>query len=199
MSAVQRNIDEDNHYDGDDDDEEEVEEEEDDEEDENEDQDGSTFSFHHMKEDTWIIGDKIAEHLNETTVGIPGETLIAGLVSKSLNRGVVEADIQNGLHHARHGELSSRTHGDEKRILGIAQTLTHLLLDCAQLRGDLDIEAVRGFAVLQVVAAGIRADRESRGNRQSKLSHLGQVRTLATEKVLHVLVTLGERVDKLRH
>src|SRR5260221_14683345 len=47
--------------------------------------------------------------------------------------------------------------------------------------------------------ACLGADNEARRYGQAKVGHLGEVGTLAAEEVLHVLVALGEVIDKLRH
>src|SRR5262249_35638385 len=58
----------------------------------------------------------------------------------------------------------------------------------------------RGHAALgEVMTAGLGADDEARWYGQAKVGHLGEVGTLAAEEVLHVLVALGEVIDKLRH
>src|SRR5260221_2557389 len=47
--------------------------------------------------------------------------------------------------------------------------------------------------------ACLGADNEARRYGQAKVDHLGEVGTLAAEEVLHVLIALGEVIDKLRH
>ncbi len=47
--------------------------------------------------------DDIAIHLNEAAVAVPGETGITRIVAERLDGAVVEAKIENGVHHARHG------------------------------------------------------------------------------------------------
>ena len=51
----------------------------------------------------------------------------------------------------------------------------------------------------QVVLAGLRRDREPGRDGEAQVGHLGEVRALATEKVLQVLVALNEVVDVLLH
>ena len=61
------------------------------------------------------------------------------------------------------------------------------------------VEAVGRAAVPQVVPAGIGGDGEAGRHGQAEIRHLGEVRPLAAEKVLEVLVTLGEVIHELRH
>src|SRR5487761_96972 len=49
------------------------------------------------------------------------------------------------------------------------------------------------------MAVGIGGDDDPGRYRQPQVGHLRQVRSLATEQVLQVLVALGEGVDELRH
>src|SRR6266487_5260722 len=51
----------------------------------------------------------------------------------------------------------------------------------------------------EIGEAGLGRDRESVGNRQAHVVHLGEVRALPAEQVLHILVALGEVVDVLGH
>ena len=51
----------------------------------------------------------------------------------------------------------------------------------------------------QVLPAGLGGDGESRRDRQAQLGHLGEVRALAAEQILLILVALGEVENVLRH
>ena len=44
----------------------------------------------------------VAVHLNETTIGIPCEVRIAGLLRKTLNNFIVKAEVEDGIHHTGH-------------------------------------------------------------------------------------------------
>ena len=98
---------------------------------------------------------------------------------------VVEADVEDGFHHAGHGELCTRTNRHKQRILGIAQLATHFFFDLAKCDGHFSIKTFRGFAVVQVDAARFGGNCESGRNRQAELCHLCQVRTLTSEQVFH--------------
>ena len=143
--------------------------------------------------------DRLAEHLNETAVGVPGETLVAGLRGQALDRFVVEADVEDRLHHSGHGELRAGTDRDEQGIVLVAEALAHLLLDVAQVGRHFDVERLGGLARSKVCATRIGGDREARRNRKAELDHFGQVGAFPAEQILHVAVTLSERVDVLRH
>ena len=59
-------------------------------------------------------------HGDEAAVGVEGEALVAGLLGQTLDRAVVEAEVEDGVHHAGHGELGPRAHRDEQRVVGVA-------------------------------------------------------------------------------
>lgn len=139
----------------------------------------------------------LAEHLDQAAVGVPGEALVAGLRDQAGHRGVREADVQDGVHHAGHGELGARTHRDEQRVVGLAELLAHLLLERVQVGADLLVQRGGLGAGLQEDLAGLGGDREPRGNRKTEVGHLGQVRALAAKKILEVLVSFSEGVNKL--
>ena len=136
--------------------------------------------------------DRLAEHLDEAAVGIPGEAIVAGLGRQAFDGLVVEPDVQDGLHHAGHGELRAGAHGDEQGVGGVAESPAHRLLDLAQMRSDLDVEGFGRFAGGEVGAAGLGGDGEAWGNRQAERGHLGEIRALSTEQILHVAIAFSE-------
>ena len=73
--------------------------------------------------------DNVAEHLDETTVGIPGEALVAGQLDHALERVGVEADVEHGIHHARHGDPRPRATGDQQRVGRIAKLFASLFFN----------------------------------------------------------------------
>ena len=145
------------------------------------------------------IEDGLAEHLDEAAVGVPREALVTANGSKAENGLIVEADVQDGFHHAGHGELRTASHGDEERVGRITQAAAHRVFDAAQGAGDLGGKRLGNRRLLEVCAARLGGDREAGGNRQAELRHLGEVRSLASEQVLHGLVALGEVVHILDH
>ena len=51
----------------------------------------------------------LAVHLHQPAVGVPREAGVAGLPGQALDRGVAEADVEDGLHHPGHRELRARS------------------------------------------------------------------------------------------
>ena len=84
-------------------------------------------------------------------------------------------------------------------LVGITQLAADLPLEALHLLGDLRRHLLGHRALLEVGATGLGGDREPGRDRQSELDHLGQVRALAAEQVLLVLVPFGEVVDVAHH
>ncbi|CAB4809346.1 unannotated protein [freshwater metagenome] len=143
-----------------------------------------------------------AVHRNEATVAVVRETLVACDASQTLDALVVETEVQDGVHHARHRELGARANTHEQRIVGIAEIALHRCFELGHLRGDLGIETLRPAAV-HVRTAGVGADGETRWHRQFQhTGHLSEVGTLSAKEVfvLHggTAMFVGESVD-IRH
>ena len=65
----------------------------------------------------------IGIHGDETAIAVLGKTPVAGFLRKRLHRDVVEAEIEHGVHHARHRRAAAGAHRDQQRILGVAEFL----------------------------------------------------------------------------
>ena len=57
-----------------------------------------------LEEVTVDAHDDVGEHLDEAAVGVPGKALVAGLLDEAVDGDVVEAEVEDGIHHAGHGE-----------------------------------------------------------------------------------------------
>ncbi|OPZ58522.1 MAG: hypothetical protein BWY87_01417 [Deltaproteobacteria bacterium ADurb.Bin510] len=136
--------------------------------------------------------DDVGVHLDETAVGIIGEALVAARLDQALDGLVVEAQVQNRVHHAGHRDARARTDREEQRVLGIAETFAHDGLDLGQSFLDLVLDILRqGLAALIIDGADFGRDGEARRHRNAQVAHLGQVGALAAQQVLHVGLALG--------
>src|SRR5215211_5812890 len=61
----------------------------------------------------------VPEHLDEAPVGVVSEALVPGSAREPVHGGIVEAEVQYRVHHARHGDRRSATYRDEQRIIRI--------------------------------------------------------------------------------
>ena len=136
--------------------------------------------------------DHVAEHVDEPAVAVPARARVARAGDEAQHRLVVQAEVQHGVHHARHGDRRARTDGDQQRIHGIAELFLHLGFQLLQLALELLEHALGIFVVVRgVVRARFRRDREARRHRQPRVRHLGEVRALAAEDRLHRGVAFG--------
>ena len=142
--------------------------------------------------------DDVGEHLNESSVAVICPAGIAGLLCQRLHDFLIETEVEDRVHHAGHGSACTRTHGDEQRVLLVAELLAadlfHLVDVLHDLRLDLGIDLP---SVLIVLRAGLRRDREALGDGKSDVRHLRKVGALAAEKLAHLRITFGKKVTIL--
>ena len=142
---------------------------------------------------------RLPEHGEQAPVGVPGEPLVAALADQPHHRPLVQADVQDGVHHPGHGELGARAHRHQQRVRRVAEAAAHPLLQPGEVLVDLGGELVRLVPVPEVDLAGVGGDRETRRHRQAQPGHLREVRPLAAQQVLLVLVALREVVHIAPH
>ena len=140
-----------------------------------------------------------AVHGDEPAIAVVGEALVAGDGGETLDAAVVEAEVEDGVHHPRHRELGAGAHADEQRVGGVAEGAAHRLLEPLDVGGDL-VGEPRRPATFHVRPACIGGDGEpGRYGELQDARHLGQVGALAAEEifVLHgrTAVFVIERVD----
>ena len=141
--------------------------------------------------------DHVGVHLDKTAVAVPGPAGIAGLLRQHVHHGLVEAQVQNGVHHAGHGGPGAGADRDQQGILQITEFLTgdclHLLDVLHDLREDPVVDLL---AVLIILGAGLGGDGKALGDGHTDVGHLSQVGALAAQQVAHVSVALGKEVQK---
>ena len=145
--------------------------------------------------------DDVGEHLDEAAVGVVNKALKLG-IRVALDHGVddlvVQAEVQNGVHHAGHGSAGAGTDGNEHRVLEIAELLAVDLFHLGDVFHDLRHDLVVDLAaVLIVLGARLGGNREALRNRETDVGHFGKVRAFAAEKLAHGSVALAEQVNVL--
>src|SRR3546814_5495462 len=104
--------------------------------------------------------DNVGIHLNEPTIAVPGEALVARCGSKALNRLIVKAKIKDSVHHARHGHTRAGTDGYKQRVGSIAETLASDTLDMSDAVLHFLIQAPGiGLALFIIASAHFGRDR----------------------------------------
>ena len=126
-------------------------------------------------------------HLDEAAVAVVGEARIAGLGDEALHRLIVETEIEDGIHHARHRGARARAHRHEQRRGHVAELRPDRRADLGERRFRVCLQAVgQCAAVGDVGGAHLGGDREARRHRQAEARHLRKIGALAAQQVLHV-------------
>ena len=143
----------------------------------------------------------VAEHLDQAAIGIVGKAWIVAALRQCLDALIVEAEIENRVHHARHGKLRARAHAYQQRILALAEFLALQLLQLGQRLFHLAVNFLRNASVPHVFATGLGLDGEAWRHWQAGVRHLGQAGAFSAEIVFHLAVAIGlaaaEEVDVL--
>ena len=90
--------------------------------------------------------DDLAEHLDQPAVGVVGEPRVAGARRKALGGLVVQAEVEDRVHHPRHRDGGARAHRDEQRVVGRAEALAGALLEPPDVLVDLGCKPVGQLA-----------------------------------------------------
>ncbi|OIQ74766.1 hypothetical protein GALL_435750 [mine drainage metagenome] len=138
----------------------------------------------------------LAKKLDETAVGIISKTLVAGLADQARQRNIVETQVKNGVHHARHRHGRARAHRNQQRVLAVAKALAGFFLQCGHMGSDFIHQPLRQTVFFQIGIAGLGAGRETGRHIQTNLRHLAQIGTFATQKhfVLAVALFKGKNI-----
>ena len=141
----------------------------------------------------------VGEHLNESSVRViyePFKSRIRIAFDHCSNNVVIQTEVQDGVHHTRHGSTSTRTNGNQQRVLLIAELLAvdffHLLNAVHNLCHDFVVDLAAIFIVLGTSFCG---DGEALRYRKTDCGHFSQVCTLASEQVPHGHVAFAEHIN----
>ena len=141
------------------------------------------------------LHDHVGVHLDETAIAVPGPAGVVGFLGDDFHHVLVEAQVQDGVHHAGHGGPGAGAHGHQQGILQVAEALAGDLLHLGDVGHDLGHDALVDLAaVLIVLGAGLGGDGEALGNGQADVGHLGQVGALAAKQLAHFGVAFGEEI-----
>ena len=126
----------------------------------------------------------IAVHLDEAAITIPGKAFVLCRTRQGDDGLVVEAEVEDGIHHPRHGIASTGTDGDEHGHFGfVAELCPHYFFDLGDCRLHLCGEDLRvRLLVAVVVGADLRGDGEAWRNGEPDAAHFGKARAFASEE-----------------
>jgi hypothetical protein len=142
----------------------------------------------------------LAEQLDEAPVGVVAEALVAGLGDQALQGVGVQAQVEDGVHHARHGHGGAGAHRHQQRVVAAAEGLAGGRSTPAMCARVLLHDAVRQTPLrgVEIGQAGLGGDDEARRHAQADLGHLAQVGALAAEQFLVLAVAFVEGIDPFR-
>ena len=140
----------------------------------------------------------VREHLDEAAVAVISETGVVGLLCQTLNSLVVQAEVQDGVHHAGHGLTCAGTDGDQQGVLVITEGLAGDLLQALEVLEDVSSDLVIDLtAVCIVLGAGLGGDGEALRHRHTGCGHFSQTGALAAQSILHGDLVAAEGVVAL--
>ena len=117
-------------------------------------------------------------------------------MGEPVDRLVVEPQVQDRVHHARHRRRGTGTYRHEKRRFAVTEPLASDAFQSAHGVFDLRPQVVRNATVGQVLDADRRRDREAWRHGNTDVRHLAEVGALATQQMLHRRAPLGGAVPE---
>ena len=151
------------------------------------------------------VHDHVAVHLDKAAVAIPGEAVVAGGAGEGEDGFVVEAEVEDGVHHAGHGVACAGADGDEERqFCFVAELAAHDFFHVGDGGFGLGFKVFGvGLFVFVVVGADFGGDGEAWRNGESDAGHFGEAGAFAAEEVppgaLAFCFACSESVDPLGH
>ncbi len=140
----------------------------------------------------------VGEHLDEPAVGVVGEARVVRKLREALHHGVVQAQVQDGVHHAGHRNPRAGADGNQQRVGGVAELLAGDFLQPGEVFENLGLDfVVDSAAVLIIFGAGFGRDGKPVRHGQAEAGHFGKAGALPAEQVAHLGVPFGEKVQIL--
>ena len=134
----------------------------------------------------------IAVHLDEAPVAVPGERRVSRHFGEAFHGFVVEAEVENRVHHPGHGVAGAGTDRHQQGIPAGAELLAHLFLDAGHRRRNVAGKRRRILPFVFVIpGANLGADGEAGRHRQSDGGHFREIGALAAERLAHAGVAVG--------
>ena len=139
--------------------------------------------------------DDVGIHLDEAAVAVPSPAGVARLLGQNFDDFLVEAEVEDGIHHARHGSARARTDGDEERVLLVAELFAADLFHLFDVLQDLGLDRRVDLApVFIVLGASLGGDGEALRHGKAHARHFRKVRALAAEKLAHLRIAFREEI-----
>src|SRR5437764_13543754 len=113
----------------------------------------------------------VSVHLYEAAERIKCKPRIAAPLGQPLYAEIVQAEVENCLHHAGHGDGRTRAHRDEERIARVAEWFSRGLFAASAIQSHLLLEARRRLGAGQDVDAAAAGDRKTRQDGPTEAGH----------------------------
>jgi hypothetical protein len=145
----------------------------------------------------------VAIHLKESSVGIPGKSRVVRFPRDDFDHFIVHTEIENRIHHSRHGIASARAHRHQQRSFLVAEPFAGGFFDLGHRGRDLRLKLRRIRAIVLVkITANLSGKGESRRHWQTDPRHFMEVCAFAAQQRLHrassVSVTIPEVINVTR-
>ena len=139
--------------------------------------------------------DDVRKHLHKAAVAVVGKAGVAGLLGQALDGRVVQAEVEDGVHHAGHGLARAGAHRHQQRVVHIAELLAGQLFKAFDMRKNVRLNLrIDLAAVCVILRAGLGRDGKALRHRHTGRGHLRQTGALATERVAHDGLVTAERL-----
>ncbi len=143
------------------------------------------------------LHDHVGIHLDKPAVGVIGEAGVTGLLGESLHHLVVEAQVEDGIHHAGHGGPCAGADGDQQGIVQVPELFPAHVLQLAHIRHNFVLDfPIDGTSILIILGTCLGGDGKTLRDGHTQIGHFGQVRALAAQQLPHRAVALGKEVHK---
>ncbi len=140
----------------------------------------------------------VAVHLYETAVAVVYEVRVVGFLDHAFSHYIIEAEVEDGIHHTGHGSACAGANADQQRVGRVTEFAVHQGLDVLDSCQYIIVEEFHDFllAYLVVLVANISCDGESGRNRNTDKVHLCAVSAFTTQFGAHRGVALCFAVTK---
>jgi len=139
--------------------------------------------------------DDSTEHLQEASVGVKRKTPVPCVHGEPFDSLVVQAKVEDRVHHSWHRYGRARANRHEQRVPRITEALAGLLLEPPNVLRNLKFETLGQVACAHVRPASVSRDGESGGHGQPHQGHLSESNPLPAEQLSPPIAGFIEVVD----
>jgi hypothetical protein len=130
--------------------------------------------------------DDVAVHLDEAPVRVVRRPRVPHLARQAGDGLVVQADVEDGVHHPRHRNPRAGPHRQQQRLVDVAEPAFQRLLHPSHVELDFPVQAGREIAVPVVIDARLGGNGKAGRHGDADIGHLRQAGAFAAQQVLHL-------------